>query len=180
MSRPRRTCSSCGGVAHWHDTAWVCSRCGDEWYGDHGVQFGDPVALADDLVVERIARKRWRCTCADDVLGYRVRGEYPGAFGGVNHTEKPARDKAHAEQMAAAMLGGVASTSGTRYERTEVVERRNRNAANRSARCSGWIERGDAYVEFLGDAAPYESGSRYCLACGYEAWGAERWARARK
>lgn len=29
---PWRRCSSCGGVCYWHDEAWVCDSCGDEWY----------------------------------------------------------------------------------------------------------------------------------------------------
>jgi hypothetical protein len=35
-------CSSCGGRTHWADDAWVCFRCGDEWYPDHGPQFAPP------------------------------------------------------------------------------------------------------------------------------------------
>ena len=33
--RPWRRCSSCWGICHWHDEAWVCDECGDEWYPDH-------------------------------------------------------------------------------------------------------------------------------------------------
>jgi hypothetical protein len=30
-----KTCPSCGGNAPWHDEAWVCGACGDEWTPDH-------------------------------------------------------------------------------------------------------------------------------------------------
>jgi hypothetical protein len=41
--RPWRRCSSCRGVCHWHDEAWVCDTCGDEWYPEHDPrQYGPP------------------------------------------------------------------------------------------------------------------------------------------
>lgn len=45
MSRIRRAwrrCSSCLGICHWHDTAWVCDDCGDEWDEDHNPKYGPP------------------------------------------------------------------------------------------------------------------------------------------
>jgi hypothetical protein len=41
--RPWRRCSFCFGICHWHDEAWVCRDCGDEWYPDHGARFAAPV-----------------------------------------------------------------------------------------------------------------------------------------
>lgn len=43
LRRAWRRCSGCGGVCHWHDTDWVCGRCGDEWGPDHGQQYSPPV-----------------------------------------------------------------------------------------------------------------------------------------
>lgn len=37
-----RECSSCAGKCRWVDDAWVCQKCGDEWYPDHGPQFAAP------------------------------------------------------------------------------------------------------------------------------------------
>lgn len=36
------TCASCGGPCYWHDTEWVCERCGDEWNADHGPEYRHP------------------------------------------------------------------------------------------------------------------------------------------
>jgi hypothetical protein len=41
--RPWRRCSSCFGICHWHDEAWVCRDCGDEWYPYHGARYAAPV-----------------------------------------------------------------------------------------------------------------------------------------
>jgi len=30
--RPWRRCATCRGVCYWHDEAWVCRDCGDEFY----------------------------------------------------------------------------------------------------------------------------------------------------
>lgn len=40
--RPWRRCSSCGGVAHWAATAWVCDSCEDEWDEDHDPKYAPP------------------------------------------------------------------------------------------------------------------------------------------
>ena len=103
-----RTCSACGGTCHWHDTAWVCGRCGSEWDADHSPQYAiPPVELADQVsAVYRTARKPWTCHL----------------------------DPQHE------------------------------------------IAPGDVYVEYLGESSAYQSGSRYCLACGTETWAAEKWS----
>lgn len=177
LTGARRTCSACGAGAYWHDEQWVCDRCGSEWNSDHDrAQYAPPTPLSSHAgAVYRTARRRWRCTCADDVIGYYARGHYSwrqnNGLTGRGETSTPVADRDTAERVAAAMLGGIATTAGTRYERTEVVARPNPNAASRSPLCVGWIERGDVYVENLGESAPYQAGTRYCLPCGVAAWG---------
>ena len=106
-----RTCAACGARCYFHDTHWVCDRCGSEWDTDHdSVQYVNPVEL-DPQAIERIARREWSCTCVDGP-----------------------------------------------------------NSRSRSTRCTAVIRRGDAYVEYVGEAGGYSSGTRYCLACGTETW----------
>lgn len=33
---------TCGGVTYWHDEAWVCDQCGDEFYPDPDFPLYDP------------------------------------------------------------------------------------------------------------------------------------------
>ena len=35
-------CTTCGGKTIWAEDAWTCTKCGDEWYSDHGPQFAPP------------------------------------------------------------------------------------------------------------------------------------------
>lgn len=42
-----RECSSCLGRCLWAEDAWVCVRCGDEWYPDHGGQYA---VILDEVV----------------------------------------------------------------------------------------------------------------------------------
>lgn len=46
--RITRPCSSCGGkrTCRWADEAWVCFRCGDEWYPDHGDEYAPPYSAS--------------------------------------------------------------------------------------------------------------------------------------
>jgi len=32
-------CATCGGACQAAEDAWVCTRCGDEWYPDHGPEY---------------------------------------------------------------------------------------------------------------------------------------------
>lgn len=41
--------------------------------------------------------------------------------------------------------------------------------------CAERINPGDRYVEYLGEAAAYGSGTRYCLPCGVATWRADEW-----
>lgn len=55
--RPWRRCPSCFGICHWHDEAWVCDSCGDEWFKDHdpkrfGAPGGDEVDLSSAFTDE--------------------------------------------------------------------------------------------------------------------------------
>ena len=39
--------------------------------------------------------------------------------------------------------------------------------------CTPVIDKGDIYLEYLGEAAAYESGTRYCAACALKHWPAD-------
>lgn len=47
--RTTRPCYGCGGerTCVWSIDAWVCNRCGDEWYPDHGIEYHDPSEFED-------------------------------------------------------------------------------------------------------------------------------------
>jgi hypothetical protein len=45
--------------------------------------------------------------------------------------------------------------------------------------CQQTIQPGTDYVEYLGEAAAYQSGQRYCLACGVATW-RDTWREERK
>lgn len=42
------TCSACNAPTRWVDDAWVCTRCGAEWYPDHGEKYAIEEPLAGD------------------------------------------------------------------------------------------------------------------------------------
>ena len=124
----------------------------------------------DNTCVLRTARKPWRCTCADDVLGYEVRMHY-GNDNARGWSSGPwAITEADAHERGRARLGERATVSGTVFDRYEVIPHRNPNAPSRSPECRGDIAPGDRYVEYRGDVFMYESGSRYCLPCGLATW----------
>jgi hypothetical protein len=50
--RSWRRCSSCYGNCHWHDIAWVCRDCGDEWWPEHGKRFDAPGSLPGEAGTE--------------------------------------------------------------------------------------------------------------------------------
>jgi hypothetical protein len=50
--RSWRRCSSCYGICHWHDIAWVCRDCGDEWWPEHGKRFDAPGSLPGEAGTE--------------------------------------------------------------------------------------------------------------------------------
>lgn len=56
-----RSCASCGARCLWHDEAWVCDDCGDEWYPDH-----DPVEYADPAEAHA---PRWVCPSGHATFG---------------------------------------------------------------------------------------------------------------
>lgn len=35
-------CAVCNGLCFWSEDAWVCTKCGDEWYPDHGPEYAAP------------------------------------------------------------------------------------------------------------------------------------------
>lgn len=44
-----RRCASCRGVCHWHDEAWVCRDCGNEWLlGGLGETIGETMPQGGD------------------------------------------------------------------------------------------------------------------------------------
>lgn len=69
----RRTCPSCGGKCAWHDEAWVCDRCGDEFYElspDPPREFRKPNVCVTDAEAEwlREAAKILKGESASDAV----------------------------------------------------------------------------------------------------------------
>lgn len=112
--------------------------------------------------IPRTARKPWRCLCADEIRGYRAHGEFPGGS-----TTVPAATAALAEQQAARMRREPALRDGTRYTTVTVIPRPN---PDYRPDCTKDIQPGDRYIEYVGEAEPYASGSRYCWKCGIAVW----------
>ena len=57
LIRRKPKCASCHGSCRWSDDAWVCRKCGDEWYPDHGAEYAPPGATAVDA---EAIREAWR------------------------------------------------------------------------------------------------------------------------
>lgn len=116
----------------------------------------------------RIARKVYRCTAADEFLNrWQVRGEWP-----KGHTISYARTYEEAAATAQRMEDS-GPRAGETYESVVVEPVRNRNFVSRDPGCLGDIAPGDRYVEYLGEALAYQSGTRYCRVCGSLTWAAE-------
>lgn len=58
-------CASCGGACQAADDAWVCTKCGDEWYPDHGPEY----AMGDEEEASMSARSENPNVCEH---GYRI------------------------------------------------------------------------------------------------------------
>lgn len=128
--------------------------------------------------VYRTARKTWRCVAADPLRGWDVTAHHERGWTGRLHRFDPTRPLEEQEAEAAAWgeakIGQRATASGLLYERFTIEPRLNpeHRGGELAHACAGWIEPGDRYVEWRGDAAMWESGSRYCLACGTTVWAA--------
>lgn len=121
------------------------------------------VELVDEAVL-RIARKTWRCTCTDRILGYRVHATYHGLYALAWTRTGRYASRAKAEDQAAAMRRRRTYTTLT------IEEVANRNHAQRVTDCARDINPGDRYIGYLGEAHVYQSGERYCLPCGLATW----------
>jgi hypothetical protein len=111
-----------------------------------------------DAVVVRTARKQWTCTCANEVRpGRWVKTTRPGSW-----TQSYRATESEAESHA--------DSQRRRYPDADVETGQDANRGYRPD-CLGEIPAGSAYLEYLGDAAAYESGSRYCQRCGIAVWG---------
>ena len=130
-------------------------------------------------VIPRVARKPWRCICADDVKTYQVR--VYGARKDGTETGWSQRSFSTEEEATAwgeSRIGTPTNLNAGTGEPTgwaarfEVEPVLNPNARDRAEDCAGDIKPGDRYVEYLGEAAAYESGHRYCWPCGLKIWSA--------
>ena len=74
------------------------------------------ITTHEEVGIWRMARKDWRCTCAD------------------------------------------------------VARRNGKRNPNYRSTCLGDIPKGTRYFEYLGEAAAYESGDRYCSSCALAVW----------
>lgn len=118
----------------------------------------------------RTARKAYRCTCADDVVGFRVRGYSPDGASWSESTLRGITTCAEARALSRVKVGAIGWGDSVPYDRVEVTPIANHNARSRSADCRGDIAPGDQYVEYLGESAAWQSGTRYCLPCGLATW----------
>lgn len=113
-------------------------------------------------VIARTARKPYRCTCADEYLElWAITTDHGGGHTGTHFADSLSE------------MYRIADAQRARYPGAKVnVElRRNRNYPDRAPDCLGDIPVGTAYVEYLGEAGAYQSGSRYCQRCGVKVWG---------
>lgn len=121
------------------------------------------VTLGENCI-QRTARKHYRCVCADEVLRWRVIGYYDG---GKSYSSRAFATEDEARNDPRYQVGAPASRLSV-YERIEVGP-----VVNPDYRtdCLIEINPGDRYVEYVGEAMFYESGSRYCQRCGEAVWG---------
>jgi len=118
-------------------------------------------------VFARTARQACACVCKADALSWTVRATYalPGLQARTNRiTHRDARrpDQAQAEGLADSLRLGYPDATVTV---APVVN------PNHRPNCLGEIPAGTAYLEYLGEAAAWQFGSRYCQRCGIAVWG---------
>lgn len=106
------------------------------------------LSFTDPTLVVRQARKQWRCICADEFKSWRVDAR---PYVSTVHTYRTRKEAIEAAERYSGRLEGV------------------RNPNYRSD-CLGDIMPGDTYVEYMGEASPYEHGTSYCMKCAVEAW----------
>lgn len=110
--------------------------------------------------IPRVARKPWRCICADPVRHWRV-----GATGADPERPWSWQQGCRTEADAIEVRDRLAATGAYRNVTIEAVPNPNYRDG-----CVGDIAPGDRYIEYVGEAAAWESGSRYCLPCGEAVW----------
>lgn len=111
----------------------------------------------DGVVIPRTARKEWRCVAADEVKYYTITAKRPGVT-----SERSAHDLETARERVAEMK--------EHYPAAVVTVHPVLNPEYR-ADCLVHIMPGDRYGEYMGEAAAYQSGSRYCARCTTAVWG---------
>jgi hypothetical protein len=116
-----------------------------------------------DIGVVRVARKTYTCVCASPVR--RIEVWRHCEHGSTSATFKTGEQVAEhiASRRGTTCHGGAAP----RNERWEVVEVPN---PNHRLDCLGSIHAATEYFEYMGDAEPYGSGSRYCATCAVAVW----------
>ena len=117
-----------------------------------------------DGCIVRTARKQHRCACAKRVLRYEATLHCQHG-----HATTVWRSIAAARAWLADPSGGpchgLERPTNPRTELREVVNPEFR------ADCARYIAPGERYVEYVGEAAPYQSGTRYCARCAEAVWG---------
>lgn len=114
----------------------------------------------DSSCVVRTAAKPWHCICAKEIRSYGVRRDYKTHDGGDAWSETRATEEDF-EDLLARYRADHPNDAITLVE--------HRNPEYRSD-CLVEIAVGDEYIEYLGDSAMWESGSRYCARCGVAVW----------
>lgn len=111
----------------------------------------------DGVVIPRTARKQWRCVAADEVKRYEIHAQR-----GEICSTRQAPDLLTAHERMHEMQ--------ERYPAATVTIRPVRNPDYRED-CLGDIMPGNRYAEYMGEAAAYQSGTRYCSRCATTVWG---------
>jgi hypothetical protein len=105
--------------------------------------------VPDVNLIPRRAKIEHRCVCADAVLRWHV--VRPSGGSSSFWSEESAR-----QGLARAPEGSVLETVAN---------------PNFQAGCVGDIARGHRYVEYVGEAPAYRSGTPYCVPCAVLVWG---------
>ena len=122
------------------------------------------VEVGNGLV--RTARRSWRCTCADSIRWFEVRGTYDRGTSTASTFRRTRREAEAVEQLMRERPPDLRTMKP--YQRVEIIEHAN---PDYSPDCLRDIAVGARYFEYLGETAAYQSGSRYCAGCAERAWG---------
>ncbi|MEQ7008382.1 hypothetical protein ABN028_19595 [Actinopolymorpha sp. B17G11] len=140
----------------------------------------EPTLQYPGATVYRTARNRYRCVTADEIRYWRIRtknsvNQADGIDDWTGYSDSYGTE-ADAAEAARVKVGTVSHRDADTdeaigwYTTAEPEAVPNPNHRANVMQCTGDILPGDRYIEYLGEAAAYQSGTRYCLPCGIAAW----------